>query len=190
MVKAKAKRKPSYDPERVMLDTVLTPEARQHGEYRVGPITVVAGEFDGQTKGEMNVVQNDDVDAINRWGKRGDLDPRQLAAVAIYRRAYGMVFGSHSVTMDWRKFLGASHARTADFLADTTEEAMDDLRRADKLMSEPSWLLGLWKSVVIHNEPLGPSGEYLTDRDKLIARRSALKFTRLCCDAIAMEWRI
>jgi hypothetical protein len=188
MVKIKRKQAPAPDNSRVMLDTVLTPEARRHGAYVVAPITVTDGEFDGQTKGEMSVVRNFDVDAIERWGKGGQLDARQLAAVAIYRRAHSIVHGSKAVTLNWERFLAGVSGRAAAMFADTSTEAEDDLKRAHKALGPP--LVSPWKSIVIHNEALGPAGQFLKARDQMAARTGSLKLVRVCCDAIAMEWRL
>jgi len=188
MVRIKRKQAAAPDNSRVMLDTVLTPEARRHGDYRVAAQSVTEGEFDGVTKGEMSVVKNFDVDAVMRWGERGDLDARQLAAIAIYRRAHSIVHGSKATTLNWERFLAGVSGRAAAMFADTSAEAEDDLKRAHKALGPP--LVSPWKSIVIHNEALGHAGMFLKQRDQNAARSASLKMVRVCCNAIALEWRL
>lgn len=192
MAKSSKKQKPSLpDNSRVILDQVVTAEARQHGAYDIGKITITEGEFGANQKGTQSVIRNYACDTIKRWETDGSLDARQVAAVDIYRRAHAITFGSPSSGQNWDRFLtGVGSARNQHW-ADNSAEARDDLDRIEKLLKKgPPYVLDTWVSVTIHDLGAGPAGEFLNHKDVKARRAAALTIIRLCCDLIATEWRL
>jgi hypothetical protein len=185
-------KEPAISNDQMILNQLVTAEARAHGDYRIGTITKTDGEFGKDEKGENSVVRNYAVDTINRWEENGSLDMRQLAAVAIYRRAHNLALGKFSITLNWDRFLtvggGGGYVEAS---AQTAIEAMEDVKRIDALLKQlPPYVFDTWQNVVLHDLAAGAAGRYLNHETKHAARVSALTIIRLCCDLIASDWGI
>lgn len=172
-----------------MLDQLVTPETRRHGDYRIAQVSVTEGEHGKDVKGEQSAVVNYDCDPVKRWFANGNLDQRQAGAVDIYRWAHRKTFGSPSTGTNWYRLMTGTSGAVGQYLAETSAEAMDDLRRADELLRRgPPYVLTTWVNVVIYGLAAGPAGELLSHKTARDARAATLTIVRLCCDMIAQEW--
>lgn len=189
---AKAKRKavtlPSNDG--VILEQLVTPEARRHGDYRIATVSITEGEHGPNQKGEQSAVINYGGSTVDRWVGNGSLDQRQYDAIRTYRRAHAMTFGSGSIGMNWDRFLSGVSTGRYDAIAPETEaEARSDLAAMDKLWKRmPPYVAETWVNVVLYDMPAGVAGDCLSHGTEKAARAGALTIVRLCCDLIAGEW--
>lgn len=178
--------------EGVMVDQLVTPEAQRHGDYCVETVSVTEGEHGRHVKGEQSAVINRSVDVVAAWKAKQALDLRQVAAIALYRRAYMLVFGAPPrVSADWAALLvgGVRGTLTVeDFTADRIE-AMADLRHFSEEFFKrlPSYVFDTWQNAVIHNIAAGPAAASLNLKDEKSARAAALTIVRMCCDWIAQD---
>lgn len=179
--------------EPVMIEQLVTPEARKHGDYRIETLSVIEGELSKGEKGERSVVKNRSVDVVQVWADKGALDDRQLAAIARYRRIHHLVFGMPAqITADWSKFIsGCSRGGVTleDMVADKIE-AKDDLERLSVILfrKAPPYVESTWLNAVVHNLAAGPAGSLLGHKTERETRVGTLTIVRFVADTLAMEW--
>lgn len=170
----------------MMLDQLVTPEARRQGDYAVVDQRVTEGEFDGVTKGSMRVVKNRGGTAIERWINRGDLSVPQAQAVAAYTRAHRLWLGEQRVVANWS--MVPTKGMTSDTFVTTRLAARELLIRLDEAVffHLPLHCRSVWQNVVLYDEPAGVAGSRLGFANKQ-GEGAAKAIVIIVADRIASE---
>ena len=176
------------------IDVTPTPETLAHGDHHRETITGTFG-ADGEPQGAQSVTRNWAVDTVERWRRRGVLDERQLAAIAIYRRAWSIAFGRERIaSMKWgcdSSVLIHGHLSVEQFVQ-TGIDAKGDIGRFDTVIFAglPRHYFDLWQNVVLYDEPLGIVGSRLGYAGRGKSEMAAQIMVKFFCDAIVHEWRL
>jgi hypothetical protein len=191
MVRARAVKKTAAQAApKIMVDQLVTPEAQRHGDYRIATVSITEGEHGPAQKGEQSAVMNYGGSTVDRWAANGSLEIYQLTAIAIFRRAHMMAWGSVSYGSNWTRMLSGVSGGLGGRGAETQHEAKDDLDRMDRRVFDrcPRYVYDTWLNVVMYDMPAGVAGKLLGFKSEKSARAGALMSVRTTCDMIAMEW--
>lgn len=175
-----------------MVQQLVTPEARTHGDYVAQNVSVTEGEFDGATKGKMRVVMNRGGSTVERWISRGDLSRGQSEAIALYSRLWRLWIGEQRVTANWSLVATfRSGAASIDDFASTRIRAKAMLDHLDNAVffAFPLAHFEVWRNVVLFDEPAGVAGGRLGYRNKG-AEASAKAIVLFIADMIAIDQRL
>lgn len=185
---AKAVRRAERE-EQSFIDSQVERAAQAHGDYKSIEIPdetkVVQGGKEKVTS--TKVARNRGGTAVERWAGRGDLDERQIEAVALYSRAWHRVFQEQRVVMNWSmtaSFRGGALGFEA--FADSQEKAQRllDLIDNEVFFHLPLRLFHVWQNVVLFDEAAGVAGSRLGYSNKQ-AEAAAKVAVTMVADMIA-----
>lgn len=174
----------------VMIDQLVTPEARAHGDYVIEETSVTEGEFDGQTKGKMSVVRNRGGTTVERWANSGSLSRSQVEAIGLYVRCWRLHIGEQRVTANW-SLVASFRGTPADDFVSSRLHAKNMLDHWDE---EVFFAIGfqrfqVWQNVVLYDEPAGVAGGrlgYRSDRADAAAKATV----QMIADMLALDMRL
>lgn len=149
------------NPSKVMVDQLVTPEARKQGDYRVVDFKLDNGKEGADRKEKaksIRVVRNVGGSAIERWYAKGGLDERQMQAVLFYQNAHRTAFGSEPrVTANYSPVIIRGLRSSVELYAGSVMAAKESLRLLDSevFFREPVDHFQVWQNVVIFDKPAG-----------------------------------
>lgn len=192
--RAQAERRRRQNPEQALVDQHVTVEAQRQGDYVrdtvPGPVIVKAGK---EKPTSITVVRNRGGTAIERWQARGDLTTAQIEAIAIYCRAWRLLYGGEQrVTANWSLVSSVRGGeRPLEEYVGSVLQAKAMLRHFDEAIffGVPLHYLEIWRNVVIFDEATGTAGSRLGYRSKQ-AEAAAKVAVIFVADMIATDLRL
>lgn len=149
----------------LMVDSVVTPEAQRHGDYRYTDVKVVEVVEGGKVKSKTGqAVRNFASTQVERWHARGVFEERQMAAIIFYQDAHRKAFGGGAkVTAAYSPVIIRGAKGAIELWAGSALAAKEALRVLDLevFFREGFDHFSVWQNVVLHDSPAGISGALL-----------------------------
>jgi hypothetical protein len=149
--------------DKIMVDAVVTPEARQQGDYRAVDFKFVEVTQGGKRVEKIaKVIRNVGGTAIDRWAARGKLDERRMAAILFYQAAWRQHIGEPRVTANYSPAVAAEPIRRSSYgRAPDARQGSAPALDQEVFFRIPIEHFEVWQNVVIWDEAAGVAGSRL-----------------------------
>lgn len=147
--------------DKIMVNSLVTPEARAHGDYRAVDFKFVEVTEGGKRVEKISkVVRNLGGTPIERWSRLGRLDERQMAAILFYQAAWRQHIGEPRVTANYSPAVRRGANQAIELWASSRMRAKEALRLLDQevFFRIPIEHFEVWQNVTIWDEPAGVAG--------------------------------
>lgn len=130
------------------IDSTVTPEAQAQNEHYVTNFGVIETVHGGKIKQHTSRVIKVARTPLDRWGKSGKLDIRQMAAVEIYARAYRKEHSPPRVVANWSAVISGNSGGAAEENVASVIKAKQTLAAINQFVFQQ---LGLAHTSIFHN---------------------------------------
>jgi RNA 3'-terminal phosphate cyclase len=148
--------------DRIQVNSIVSPERRQHGDYHAVDFKLVEVTEGGKRKEKtQKVVRNLSSTVVERWNTKGAFDERQWQAIIKYISLHCAAFGpGQRVTANYSPAIARGGHGTTEAANNRALDAMGILRLLDNevFFREPPEHFWIWQNVLIFDEPAGIAG--------------------------------